>query len=125
MSSIEPEEYFPVAGHALDIMSIAASVESSRFAYQARLAHALGLLVPLLAGQQEVVSQLSAGFLSRFSAGQCPPRQQVLARQRALAFHLPVMPVEADAEPSTEMASADSLSDHSSNRSLDRVATPG
>src|SRR5229473_1027796 len=59
--TVEAPEGFSVASRALDIMAIA---ESPLFAHRARLAHELGLLAPLLAGDSAEVSRRSCELLS-------------------------------------------------------------
>src|SRR6266498_3717388 len=106
---------YSTAALALDIKSIA---ESPRFVFQARLAHELGLLAPLLAGHQEEVERLSAELLSRLSSDRSHLRRQVQGVLDTLSCRREIPP-QSGAVPSIQTDGLPSV------RSLDRVATPG
>jgi hypothetical protein len=69
-----PDSQPPTAALRLHIRMIA---ESPLFAYQARLAHELGLLAPLLAGDEEAVSRRSRELLSTVFAIRSQAHQPV------------------------------------------------
>lgn len=80
--SFHPEEAASVAQLKSHIMAIA---QSPLFAYQARLAHAVGLLGPLLSRQQLEVNRVSDGLLSILSEDQFQRHQPVRGLLRILA----------------------------------------
>lgn len=82
MAASQILEETSVAQLGAHIMAIA---QSPLFAYQARLAHALGLLAPLVVGRAEDVRQVSDECLSILSADQFPRHRPIQALRRALA----------------------------------------
>lgn len=61
--------------------------DSQQFAYRVHLAHELGLLEPLIAGQWEELQSASSRLLSSLAEGQFPQHRQVLALLDKLSSH--------------------------------------